>query len=66
MTSYMNSLALALEKGCTTIAFAAINTRAYGYPPELSAPVVIKAINQILGRIRSLRGCSTSATASCK
>lgn len=43
---YSNSLELAFKNGCKTIAFPAISTGVYGYPPQLAAPVAVKAINR--------------------
>jgi O-acetyl-ADP-ribose deacetylase len=45
---YRNSLALAAEHGLRSIAFPAVSTGAYGYLPELAAPVVSKTIESIL------------------
>ena len=45
---YRNSLALAAEHALRSIAFPAISTGAYGYPPELAAPVVSEAIESVL------------------
>jgi O-acetyl-ADP-ribose deacetylase (regulator of RNase III) len=45
---YRNSLALAAENGLRTIAFPAISTGAFGYPPELAAPVVSETIESVL------------------
>lgn len=45
---YRNSLALAAERGLRSIAFPAISTGAYGYPPERAAPVVSEAIESVL------------------
>jgi O-acetyl-ADP-ribose deacetylase len=45
---YRNSLALAAERGLRSIAFPAISTGAYGYPPELAAPVVSETIEAVL------------------
>lgn len=41
---YRNSLALAAERGLDSIAFPAISTGAYGYPPEEAAAVASEAI----------------------
>jgi O-acetyl-ADP-ribose deacetylase len=45
---YRNSLALAAEQGLRSIAFPAISTGAYGYPPERAAPVVSETIEAVL------------------
>jgi len=45
---YRNSLALAAEHGLRSIAFPAISTGAYGYPPERAAPVVSETIESVL------------------
>jgi O-acetyl-ADP-ribose deacetylase (regulator of RNase III) len=45
---YRNSLALAAEHGLRSIAFPAISTGAYGYPPEQAAPVVSETIESVL------------------
>jgi O-acetyl-ADP-ribose deacetylase len=45
---YRNSLALAAENGLRSIAFPAISTGAYGYPPERAAPVVSETIESVL------------------
>ncbi len=45
---YRNSLALAGEQGLRSIAFPAVSTGAYGYPPERAAPVVSETIESVL------------------
>jgi O-acetyl-ADP-ribose deacetylase (regulator of RNase III) len=45
---YRNSLALAAKHGLRSIAFPAISTGAYGYPPERAAPVVSETIESVL------------------
>jgi O-acetyl-ADP-ribose deacetylase (regulator of RNase III) len=45
---YRNALALASEKGLRSIAFPAISTGAFGYPPEQAAPVVSETIESVL------------------
>jgi O-acetyl-ADP-ribose deacetylase (regulator of RNase III) len=45
---YRNSLALAAEHGLRSIAFPAVSTGAYGYPPERAAPVVSQTIESVL------------------
>lgn len=42
--SYRNSLFLAEEKECQTIAFPSISTGVYRFPLELAAPIAIRAI----------------------
>ncbi len=43
-----NSLALAAENSLRSVAFPAISTGAFGYPPELAAPVVSETIESVL------------------
>jgi len=45
---YRNSLALAAKHGLRSIAFPAISTGAYGYPPDRAAAVVSEAIESAL------------------
>src|ERR1700731_1772475 len=45
---YRNSLALAAEYGLRSIAFPAISTGAYGYPPDRAARVVSETIESVL------------------
>jgi O-acetyl-ADP-ribose deacetylase (regulator of RNase III) len=45
---YRNSLAMAADHGFRSIAFPAISTGAYGYPPERAAPVVSETIESVL------------------
>ena len=45
---YRNSLSLAVEHGLKTIAFPAISTGIYGYPPYEAAAVSSKAIEEFL------------------
>lgn len=45
---YRNSLALAVEHKLASIAFPAISTGAYGYPPAEAAPVVSRTIRDFL------------------
>lgn len=51
---YHNSLALAAEHHLRSIAFPAISTGAYGYPPELAAPVVSNSIESFLSQSASI------------
>ncbi len=41
---YWNSLSLAVQHKLTTLAFPAISTGVYGYPPQEAAPVASRAI----------------------
>jgi O-acetyl-ADP-ribose deacetylase (regulator of RNase III) len=51
---YRNSLALAAEHNLSSIAFPSISTGAFGYPRELAAPVVSKAIETALSAVTSV------------
>ena len=41
---YRNSLALAEEAGCRTVAFPSISTGVYGYPGDLAAPLAVDTV----------------------
>jgi O-acetyl-ADP-ribose deacetylase (regulator of RNase III) len=45
---YRNSILLAAEKSLRSIAFPAISTGAFGYPPQDAAPVVSESIESVL------------------
>ncbi|MGD0273208.1 MAG: O-acetyl-ADP-ribose deacetylase [Gaiellaceae bacterium] len=45
------ALELAREHGCLIVTFPAISTGAYGYPPELAAPVALGATIEALERL---------------
>ncbi|MFL5917424.1 MAG: O-acetyl-ADP-ribose deacetylase [Gaiellaceae bacterium] len=45
---HRRAIELADELGCTSVAFPAISTGAYGYPVELAAPVAIEATQEAL------------------
>ena len=52
---YHNSLSLAVKKGIKTIAFPAISTGVYGYPPNEAARVSSQAIEQFLSANAALQ-----------
>jgi O-acetyl-ADP-ribose deacetylase len=52
---YHNSLTLAVEKNLTSVAFPAISTGVYGYPPEKAAEVASRTIENFLGTDRQLK-----------
>ncbi len=45
---YRNSLALAAENGCTSIAFPCISTGIYGYPIEDAAKIAVREVREFL------------------
>jgi O-acetyl-ADP-ribose deacetylase (regulator of RNase III) len=47
---YRNALELAARHGIATVAFPAISTGVYGYPPEDAAPVAARAAAEVLAR----------------
>ena len=47
---YRNSLALAAENGCKSIAFPCISTGVYGYPIEDAAKIVVREVREFLSR----------------
>ena len=49
---YRNSLALAAENGCKSIAFPCISTGIYGYPKEEAAKIAVKEVNGFLTQRR--------------
>lgn len=52
---YRNSLRLAVEHGIRTIAFPAISTGVYGYPPEKAARIAVREVARFLQEDRTLR-----------
>src|SRR6266705_6538707 len=52
---YHNSLTLAVEKNLTSIAFPAISTGVYGYPPAEAAVVSSQTIENFLATDRQLK-----------
>jgi O-acetyl-ADP-ribose deacetylase (regulator of RNase III) len=47
---YRASLELAAEHGLSTIAFPAISTGVYGFPPERAAPIAVRSVREALER----------------
>ncbi len=45
---YRSAMALAAELGCRTIAFPAISTGVYHYPPEEAAAIAVSAVRRFL------------------
>ena len=45
---HRRAVGIAAELGCTSLAFPAISTGAYGYPVEQAAPVAISATEEAL------------------
>ena len=45
---YRNSLALAAENGCKSIAFPCISTGIYGYPKEDAAEIAVREVREFL------------------
>ena len=45
---YRNSLALAAENDCTSIAFPCISTGIYGYPKEAAAQIAVREVDNFL------------------
>jgi O-acetyl-ADP-ribose deacetylase (regulator of RNase III) len=54
-SAYRRSLEVAEELGCRTIAFPALSTGIYGYPPELAAPVAVAAVRPFESRFDEIR-----------
>ncbi|RZJ72121.1 O-acetyl-ADP-ribose deacetylase [Flavobacterium sp.] len=50
---YRNSLALAVENDCKSIAFPNISTGIYGYPKPDAAKVAVQAVREFLSKNRS-------------
>ena len=52
---HIRALEVGDELGVRTIAFPAISTGAYGYPPELAAPVALAAVRESGTRVDEVR-----------
>ena len=53
---YRNSLALAAENGCKSIAFPCISTGIYGYPIEDAAKIAVGEVRRFLAPAESAEG----------
>ena len=51
---YRNSLALASERSLASIAYPAISTGAYGFPPERAALIAVRTVAAALGQAASI------------
>ena len=63
---YRNSLALAAENGCKSIAFPCISTGIYGYPIEDAAKIAVREVEEFLTQRRDapapqVSGCQSEA-----
>lgn len=47
---YARSVELAAANGCRVVAFPAISTGVYGFPPERAAPIAVAAIREAVDR----------------
>lgn len=48
---YRNALALAAANGLSSIAFPAISTGIYGFPPDRAAFIAVRTVRETLGRL---------------
>ncbi len=53
-SAHRESIRLAAELGCASIAFPAISTGAYGYPIEEAAPVALRSVRDALASAPSI------------
>jgi O-acetyl-ADP-ribose deacetylase (regulator of RNase III) len=54
-SAHRRALEVAAELGCRTVAFPALSTGIYGYPPERAAPVAIAAVAELAHRFDEVR-----------
>ena len=52
---YRNSLALAAENGCKSIAFPCISTGVYGYPIEEATQIAVRVVREFLSHAEARR-----------
>lgn len=51
---YRSSIALARAHGLTSLAFPAISTGIYGFPPERAAPIAVETVRAVLDEAPSI------------
>jgi O-acetyl-ADP-ribose deacetylase (regulator of RNase III) len=54
-SAYRRSLEVARELGARTVAFPALSCGIYGYPPELAAPVAVRAVAELASGFDEVR-----------
>ncbi len=54
-SAYRRSLEVAAALDCRTVAFPALSTGIYGYPPELAAPIAVEAVQPHADRFDEIR-----------
>ncbi|GAA4738568.1 O-acetyl-ADP-ribose deacetylase [Flavisolibacter ginsenosidimutans] len=52
--AYRNSLQLAVDNNCKTVAFPAISTGVYGFPKAAAATIAVQAVNEFLANERAI------------
>lgn len=52
---YRESLRLAREHGLASLAFPAISTGVYGFPPERAAPIAVGTVRETLAEAPGIR-----------
>lgn len=55
VSCHVESLRVADELGCATVAFPAISTGVYGYPLDLAAPAAVGAVLEAQTRVEEVR-----------
>jgi O-acetyl-ADP-ribose deacetylase len=54
-SAHRRALEVAESLGCRTVAFPALSTGIYGYPPEQAAPVAVGAVAELADRFDEVR-----------
>ena len=54
-SAHRRALEVAEELGCRTVAFPALSTGIYGYPPEQAAPIAVGAVCELADRFDEIR-----------